>query len=179
MRRSGARGDIGVRTADGIVDVYVAVGSNVEPLHNVRRALALLRERFGELVVSKAYRNPAVGFDGDDFVNLVIGLRTARGVHEVRATLQEIEEACGRRRDAPKWASRRMDLDILLYGDCVADGPDLKLPRPDLLRRAYMLRPLAEIAGPVVHPLARQTVAGLWQAFDRDAHPLTEIAIDE
>ncbi len=178
MERNPADGVVDV--PDGSrVDVYVAIGSNIEPLQNVRRALSLLRERFGELLVSKAYLNPAVGFAGDDFVNLVVGLRTSRPAGEVVAMLRDIEETCGRPRAAPKWAARQMDLDILLYGDRVADEPGLELPRPDLLRRAYMLRPLAEIAGEVVHPVVRQTIAALWQSFDREAHPLTEIALGE
>ena len=54
--------------------------------------------------------------------------------------------ACGRERQAPKWAPRTMDLDILLFGDTVCAEPGLTLPRPDLLKRPYMLGPAAEIA---------------------------------
>lgn len=159
------------------VAVYVALGSNVRPLESIRVALELLARRFGTLAISKAYRNAAVGFEGEDFVNLVVGLRTSLGVHDVLAALREIEEACGRPRGAAKWAPRTMDLDILLYGDAVADEPGLKLPRPDLLRRSYMLGPLAQLAGHAVHPVARRTIADLWQSFDRDEHPLTEVAL--
>jgi 2-amino-4-hydroxy-6-hydroxymethyldihydropteridine diphosphokinase len=66
-----------------------------------------------------------------------------------------------------------MDLDVLLFGDLVA--PDLKLPRPDLLKRAYMLGPLADLAPEVVHPTAGATIGTLWEQFDRDAHPLIRI----
>jgi 2-amino-4-hydroxy-6-hydroxymethyldihydropteridine diphosphokinase len=58
-----------------------------------------------------------------------------------------------------------MDLDILLYGDLVCDEPDLKLPRPDLLKRAYMLGPLAALAPEVVHPTEGQTIGELWERF--------------
>jgi 2-amino-4-hydroxy-6-hydroxymethyldihydropteridine diphosphokinase len=160
-----------------VVEVYVAVGSNVRPYEHIGRALDMMQRRFGALTASKAYRNTAVGFEGEDFVNLVVGLRTSLSVTEVSGALRAIEVACGRPGDAPKWAPRTMDLDILLYGDTVLDEPGLKLPRPDLLRRSYMLGPLAEIAAGVRHPVAARTIGELWQSFDRTAHPLTEVSL--
>lgn len=158
--------------------VYVAAGSNVDAERNLAKALDLLAERFGAPVISNAYRNAAVGFEGPDFVNLVVGFETRDPVLEVIAALRQIEEQCGRPRDAPKWAPRSMDLDILLYGDLVSDEPALELPRLDLLRRAYMLRPLAEIAGEVVHPLARCPIADLWREFDQQAHVMTVVNLN-
>ena len=69
-----------------------------------------------------------------------------------------------------------MDLDVLLYGDLVLEEPGLKLPRPDLVKRAYMLGPLAELAPEVMHPTAGLTVGELWRRFDQDAHPLERLA---
>ena len=56
-----------------------------------------------------------------------------------------------------------MDLDVLLYGDLVCEEPGLRLPRPDLLKRAYMLGPLAALAPEVVHPTEQPTIGELWQ----------------
>ena len=89
--------------------------------------------------------------------------------------LQAIEALCGRGRDAPRWAPRSMDLDVLLYGDLVCDEPHVKLPRPDLLKRAYMLGPLAALAPEVRHPTAGATIGELWRAFDQAAHPLERL----
>ncbi|MGH8326260.1 MAG: 2-amino-4-hydroxy-6-hydroxymethyldihydropteridine diphosphokinase, partial [Steroidobacteraceae bacterium] len=94
---------------------------------------------------------------------------------EVLARLQAIEALCGRARDAPRWAPRSMDLDVLLYGDLVCQQPHLKLPRPDLLKRAYMLGPLAALAPELVHPTEKQTIGELWQRFDRTAHALLKV----
>lgn len=152
--------------------VYVAAGSNVEPLSNLRLALDALAAAFPGLQCSPAYRNRAVGFEGEDFVNLVVGFDTDLDPRAVQASLQQVESRCGRARDAPKWAPRSMDLDILLYGDRVSDEPGLLLPRPDLLRRAYMLRPLAELAPGLRHPTLGVPMAELWAAFDRAAHPM-------
>jgi 2-amino-4-hydroxy-6-hydroxymethyldihydropteridine diphosphokinase len=91
--------------------------------------------------------------------------------------LHEAEAECGRERNAPKWAPRSMDLDVLLFGDRVCDEPGLVLPRPDLVRRAYMLGPAAELAPETVHPTLGRTLADLWRDFTRDGHPMHAVDI--
>jgi 2-amino-4-hydroxy-6-hydroxymethyldihydropteridine diphosphokinase len=150
-----------------VTRVYVAAGSNVDPLVHLRRALDVLQDHFAPLTVSRAYANPAVGFEGDDFVNLVVGFDTDLTLEGVIERLHEAEAACGRARLAPKWGPRSMDLDILLYGDAIVLGGDVVLPRPDLLRRPYMLGPAAEIAPEAVHPTEGRTLAQLWQAMQQ------------
>lgn len=156
--------------------VYVAAGSNVEAERNLALAARELRREFPDVRFSPWYRNRAVGFEGADFINLVAGFTTLLPVGEVVVRLQAVESLCGRPREAPRWAPRSMDLDILLYGDMVCDEPRLKLPRPDLLKRAFMLGPLAALAPDLVHPAEKVTIAELWQRFDRAAHPLVEVA---
>lgn len=155
--------------------VYVAAGGNIEPERYLARAVELLNAHYAPLRVSPAYRNRAVGFEGDDFVNLVVGFATDEPVTRVRERLQAIEAQCDRPADAPKWAPRTMDLDILLYGDLVSTEPGYLLPRPDLLKRAYMLKPLADIAPDLIHPLERKTMRELWEAFDQSAHELVRV----
>ena len=157
--------------------VFVAAGSNLDAPRNLRRALAELERRFGELTISGAYRNTAFGFEGPDFINLSVAFDTDRTLREVIDELHDSEVLCGRRREAPKWASRPMDLDMLLFGDRVQEGPDVKLPRPCLATQAYMLGPTAEIAPDLRHPLAGKTLAELWAAYDHAAHPLTPVDI--
>jgi 2-amino-4-hydroxy-6-hydroxymethyldihydropteridine diphosphokinase len=158
-------------------EVYVAAGSNIAPIENLRRAVSLLRARHPDLRCSTAYRNRAVGFEGEDFVNLVIGFEASEPIEAVLRELHAVEAACGRERTAPKWAPRSMDLDVLLYGDYICNRSGLVLPRPDLLKRAYMLGPLAEIAPNFVHPTEGKTIAELWQAFDRAAHAMTPVPL--
>jgi len=157
--------------------VYVAAGSNIDPELNLTRALDALRRVFPGLIVSSCYRNRAVGFDGDDFLNLAVGFDTERSLAEVIAELQAIEAACGRGREAPRWAPRSLDLDILLFGNLICDTPSLRLPRPDLLRRAYMLGPLAEIAPQEMHPTAHRSIGLLWSSFDQKAHPMRRVPL--
>jgi len=159
-------------------EVYVAAGSNVRPRENLRRAIALLRQSWPDLRTSRAYANAAVGFEGEDFVNLVIGFATDAPLAEVLGRLHAAETACGRPRDAPKWAPRSMDLDVLLYGDAVGEFPGAVLPRPDLVRRPYMLGPLAELAPDLEHPTLHRTIGELWSEFDRDAHPMRPVDLE-
>ena len=76
--------------------VFVAAGSNIEPVANLRRALDVLERRYPTLRCSRAYRNAAVGFEGEDFVNLVVAFETDDDVRGVLARLHEAEAACGR-----------------------------------------------------------------------------------
>ena len=156
--------------------VYVGAGSNVAPEHNMARAVEQLRSAFPGARFSPWYRNRAAGFAGEDFINLVTGFDTALPLRAVLAKLHAIETLCGRPRDAPRWAPRSMDLDVLLYGDLVCDEAGLRLPRPDLLKRAYMLGPLAALAPEVVHPTAGLTIGELWRRYDQSSHPLEAVA---
>jgi 2-amino-4-hydroxy-6-hydroxymethyldihydropteridine diphosphokinase len=155
--------------------VFVAVGSNVEPERNLAKAAGELEREFPGVELSPWYRNKAVGFEGDDFINLVVAFDTDLSVHDVVTRLRAIEAMCGREPGAPKWAPRSMDLDILLYGDLVHEEPGLKLPRPDLLKRPFMLGPTADLAPDLRHPTEKATIGELWQRFDRAAHTMTPV----
>lgn len=155
--------------------VYIAAGSNIDPERHLAMAAAELARQFPGVRFSPWYRNRAVGFEGADFINGVAGFATELAVSEVLKTLHAIETLCGRPREAPRWAPRSMDLDVLLYGDLICQEPHLKLPRPDLLKRAYMLGPLAALAPDLIHPTEKQTIGELWNRFDRAAHPLVPV----
>lgn len=139
--------------------VFVSIGSNVEPEHYVRVAVNALHERFGELAVSPVYRTAAVGFDGDDFLNLAVGFHTDESIEGVDAALDAIESAAGRDRDSPRFAPRTLDLDLLLYGDAIVDANGIRVPRREITQYAFMLLPLADIAGEFPHPKSGQTIS--------------------
>ncbi len=162
-----------------VADAYVAAGSNVRPRENLREALRLLARDFPGLAASRAYANPAVGFRGEDFVNLVARFPADLPTEALLERLKEIERACGREPGAPKWGPRTLDLDLLLHGDVVGRIAGKALPHPDLLTRAWVLGPLAELAPALVHPVAGERMDALWGRFDRDTHPLTPVALDD
>lgn len=152
--------------------VYLSLGSNLEPHKHLRAALAELRARFGALDVSPAYRSRAVGFDGPDFVNLAVGLDTELAPQPLNDWLHALEDRHGRRRDQPRYADRTLDVDIVLYGEQVIDGPGhLNIPREEL-KHAFVLKPLADIAPQARHPLSGATMAALWAAFPTEREPL-------
>jgi 2-amino-4-hydroxy-6-hydroxymethyldihydropteridine diphosphokinase len=158
--------------------VFVALGSNIDPATRLLEAARLLKAHFPDARFSSCYRNRAVGFDGADFINAVVGFSTTLCVPELLQVLHDIEARCGRSREDPKWGPRAMDLDLLLYGDQIGEGPGYTLPRRDLLRRPYMLGPLAELAPEGKHPLRGESFAALWAAFEPTDHTLTATAPD-
>lgn len=159
--------------------VYLSIGSNIEPERNVRSCLRALRQRFGVLTRSTAYRSKAVGFAGADFLNLAVGFDTALAAREVAAELRAIEAAHGRRRDGPKFTDRSLDLDLLLYDDLATDADGLQLPRAEITRYPFVLRPLAEIAGDRRHPTLGKTFRELWDAMAERDQSLIPVALDD
>jgi len=156
--------------------VYVSIGSNIDRDRSIRGGVADLREAFGELTLSSVYESEAVGFDGDDFYNLVAGFDTDMGVNEVAALLREIEDRHGRVRSGPRFSSRTLDIDLLLYDDLDTDSDGLSLPRDEITKNAFVLWPLAEIAPDAVHPVLNKRYRDLWDAFDKTKQPLRPVA---
>lgn len=156
---------------------YLSLGSNLQPQQHLPAAIEALRQRFGELAVSPAYRCAAVGFAGPDFVNLAVGLQPDLEPAALETLLHALEDRHGRRRDVPRFSSRTLDIDIVLYGSRVVHGPGhLQIPR-DELRHAFVLKPLADIAPDFRHPVSGLTLAQLWAAFPADTEPLEVVRI--
>ena len=158
--------------------VYVALGSNIEPRKRLTQAARLLTAEFPGIRFSSCFQNVAVGFDGADFINAAAGFDTKLTLAALVVLLHHIEEQCGRKRDDAKWAPRAMDLDILLYGEMISDSAVARVPRADLLRRAYMLGPMAELAPQLLHPEAHRTLADLWSELAPRTPPLSRVTID-
>jgi 2-amino-4-hydroxy-6-hydroxymethyldihydropteridine diphosphokinase len=159
-------------------EVFIGAGSNVDPARHLRAGLRALAERYGLLRISPVYRNSAVGFAGEDFLNMVIAFETGEPVGEVVAGLAAIEAANGRRRGEQKFAPRTLDLDLLLYGELVGEFDGIELPRDEITRYAFVLRPLADLAGERRHPVLGRSFAELWAEFEGEAHPMTRVGAE-
>jgi len=155
--------------------VYISLGSNIDREALTRAGVAALRERYGELVLSSVYESEAVGFDGENFYNMVIALQTDDDVHKVAQTLRDIEDDHGRDRTGPRFSSRTLDLDLLLYDDLILHEKKLQIPRDEILQRAFVLWPMAEVAADLMHPQANKTYASLWNEFDKEKEKLEPI----
>ncbi|REL27997.1 2-amino-4-hydroxy-6-hydroxymethyldihydropteridine diphosphokinase [Thalassotalea euphylliae] len=159
-----------------MAQIYISLGSNVEREKYVIKGLDDLASAFGTLSVSSLYACEAVGFDGPEFYNLVVGANTAMSLCEVAKLLREIEYANGRSPNAVKFSPRTLDLDLLLYDDCIAESP-AQIPRDEILKNAFVLWPLAEVAPSLLHPITKQSFMAHWQAFDQSSQQIQQLPL--
>jgi 2-amino-4-hydroxy-6-hydroxymethyldihydropteridine diphosphokinase len=152
--------------------VYLSLGSNIDRERSIRQAVEQLAAAYGELEISTVYESDAVGFEGDSFYNLVVGFESGLGWEEIQQQLRHIEEENGRQRGAEKFTSRTLDIDLLLYGDLDLQGQGVDLPRNEIFHYAFVLCPLAELAGGRRHPQTGETFGELWNGFDAASQPL-------
>jgi 2-amino-4-hydroxy-6-hydroxymethyldihydropteridine diphosphokinase len=138
--------------------VYISIGSNIEPLRYIRSSIRILRKYYDKLILSSVYETEAVGFEGDNFYNLVVGFDTEMEVDKVIRTLKQIENDNNRQRTSERFSARTLDLDLLLYDDFII--------KDEILKYAFVIMPLAEIAPRSVHPITKQSYRYLAQAFD-------------
>lgn len=156
---------------------YLSLGSNLDPETHLRAAAAALRARFGAVRFSPVYRVPAVGFEGPDFLNAAAALDSDLDPVALDAWLHALEDAQGRRRDVPRFSSRTLDIDLVLYDDRILSGPGkLQLPRAEI-EQAFVLKPLADLAPQFREPRSRRTLAELWAAHPEAASPPERTAI--
>lgn len=157
------------------VRVWLSLGSNIDPRRRIPAALETLQARFGDLVISPFYESVAVGFKGDNFHNLVVGIVTALSPRSLVEALCEIEAQHGRIRGSEKFSSRTLDIDLLTYGDLVIDEAGLRVPREEILRYAFVLLPLSEVAPGERHPVTGRTYSEHWAEFDDSRQSLWRV----
>lgn len=149
-----------------MVSLYLGIGSNIEPKKNISAGLKSLETLFSELDISPIYLAPSFGFDGDDFYNLVVRAETELSITDVVNVLRQIEFDHGRPEYAVKFAPRSLDIDLLMYGDYVGKVGGYKIPRSDIDKFDFVLRPLQDIAGDELHPEKGKTFAELWRVMN-------------
>lgn len=145
--------------------VFVSIGSNVQRNTNIKFCLAQLKSLYSGLEISSVYENEAVGFDGDPFYNLVAAFETDNELPVLLARLREIEDQAGRDRTQPRFSPRTLDIDILLYDDLVIADEIIQIPRDEITRYAFVLKPLSELCPECVHPVVHKSYRQLWQDF--------------
>ena len=157
-----------------MVTVYLDIGSNIDREENIQSCVNQLRAEFKGIVFSKAYESEAFGFDGDPFINLSAKLETELSFDALNIYLKALESKHLRKRDNEKFIDRTLDIDILLYGNLILQ-PEKDLPRKEILKFPFVLFPLAEIAGDVIHPIEKKTISEIVKKTMLDKSSITEV----
>ncbi len=134
--------------------VFVSIGSNINPKENIKIAKGFLNKLF-DCKYSNLYNTKAEGFEGNDFINCVVGFETNLLATELQKHLKKIELKMGRTENQKGMSNRVIDLDMILYGDSVFQEDDIDIPSKDIEDYLFVLEPLAEIAGELRHPLSK------------------------
>ena len=142
---------------------WLGLGSNVNADANIHGGIKALEETFSGVSLSPAYSSKSVGFDGDDFINLVARVETDMQPLELRQYLRDLEDRYGRKRNAPKFSDRSLDIDILIYDDLILVSPVLEIPRAEILKFAHVLKPLADLEPDLIHPAELRSMADIWE----------------
>lgn len=156
--------------------IYISLGSNIERERYVVLGLNALERLFGTIEVSSLYACEAVGFDGPEFYNLVVAATTELTLHDLAVQLRDIELEHGREPEAIKFSPRTLDLDLLLYDDIICTDP-VQLPRDEILKNAFVLWPLAQLAPKEIHPVVNMSYQSLWQSFDQTSQKITQLPL--
>ena len=157
-----------------MAQIFISLGSNVNKEHYIRQALDALKVHFPDFIHSSVFESEAVGFAGSNFYNSVLGAQTDMPLPELCKLLKEIELENGRTRDDKKFSPRTLDLDLLFYVDVICDSP-AQLPRDEITKNAFVLQPLCEVAPNFYHPVAKQTIAALWSAYNNPQQKLWKV----
>ena len=142
---------------------YIALGSNLgERKQNILAALNYMEQSgLKVLAVSSLLETEPYGVtDQPCFINAVVKIETELAAHDLLRLLLAIELKMGRVRKR-HWGERNIDLDLILYDDKIMKDKDLIVPHPDMQNRLFVLSPLAEIAGDVVHPVFKITISDM------------------
>ncbi|AYM85886.1 MULTISPECIES: 2-amino-4-hydroxy-6-hydroxymethyldihydropteridine diphosphokinase [Pseudoalteromonas] len=157
-----------------MAQIYISLGSNINKAHYIRCALDALEQHFTNIVHSSVFESEAVGFKGNNFYNSVVAATTSMPLERVCKLLKQIERDNGRKADDKKFSPRTLDLDLLFYDDVVCDSP-AQLPRDEITKNAFVLQPLCEVAPNFYHPVAKQTIAALWSAYNNPQQKLWKV----
>ena len=140
---------------------YLSLGTNQgNRLNHLQKAIELIADKAGAVLsISSIYNTTSWGFDSNDFYNICLKISTYHPPEKLMQILLDIENTLGRERNnSDGYADRNIDIDILLFDDEIIFSKTLIVPHSKMLERKFVLVPLAEIAGSVIHPIAKQKI---------------------
>ncbi|MBE0367106.1 2-amino-4-hydroxy-6-hydroxymethyldihydropteridine diphosphokinase [Pseudoalteromonas sp. MMG013] len=159
-----------------MAQIYISLGSNVNKEHYLAAGLKALLTHFPDSIHSSVYESEAVGFAGRNFYNSVLGAQTAMSLADVCRVLKEIELDNGRTHQDKKFSPRTLDLDLLFYDDVICESP-AQLPRDEVVKNAFVLQPLHEVAADFYHPVVAKTIDEIWREYHNPQQKLWKVEL--
>ncbi len=144
--------------------VYLGLGSNIgSRKSNIQKAVHEIKSdpHFKDVRVSRFYETLPIGPKQRKFINAALSAVTELEPEELLKTVKRLEKELGRKDNAIKWGPRKIDIDILFFGEKVIATKTLTVPHQELAKRLFVLFPLCDIAADVRHPVLKKTVLGL------------------
>ena len=157
--------------------IFLSLGSNIDPEENLKYACRELKKTFGNIQISSVYKNKPIGFESNDFLNMVVKVKSTFNPNEMLDLLRSLEIATGREVGTGAFDSRALDIDMILFGDLVHPDKPFKIPRNDIELYSFVLCPLAEIEPDGIHPVIGKTFKDLWEDFDQEEHLLEKVSL--
>ena len=157
--------------------IYIGLGSNTgDRLYYLQSAVDAIHYEVGSVVaISSCYTTPALGFEGDTFLNACLEVRSNLSAELMLSKLLQIEEKYGRKRyEDGQYCARTLDIDILFFRDQNIETALLSVPHPRLEQRLFVLQPLAEINAEFTHPVSKKTIAQLLETCS-DKSPISKL----
>ena len=133
--------------------IFVGIGSNIDREKNIRSCITILRDLYGEMIISPVYETQSMGFDGPNFYNLVSCFETDESIYDLKNNLNKIENNHGRHFNETKFSSRTLDIDILYYDDLVLSDDKVQIPRKEICEYDFVLKPLIDLVPEFIHPV--------------------------
>lgn len=159
-----------------MIRAYLCLGSNINPKRHIRFAVQRLQQDFQHVLISNVYKSTSVGFEGDDFLNLAISLKTNLSLGDLLKYTDTLEQDAGRVRIyRGNYDSRTLDVDVVMYGDLTGEHKGRQWPSEDIQDNAHVLLPMSEIAGDRKHPGLGVEFRKLWKEFGSDDQHLKRV----
>jgi len=158
--------------------VYIGIGSNVDREKNINSCIKCFREKYSNIILSPLYETSSMGFDGPNFYNLVCSFETNQNIIKLKKELSIIEKNHGRSMNETKFSSRTLDIDILYYDDLIHKDENINLPRKEIIKYDFVLRPLVDIAPEFIHPSLKKTNREILNEFDIQKNIIKEIPMN-
>ncbi len=141
--------------------VHINIGSNQDKKKNIKKAIYLLSKQFNDLVISNIYQSKSASFVGNDFYNFGANFTTNLTINQLIKQLKDIENIIGRKKTTIKFSPRVIDIDLVLFGSSI--NHKLNIPRNDILKYNFVLKPIIDLMPDYKHPILQKTYLELWE----------------